>query len=401
MLSGISSIPGWANGKIMKELIKIEGLNVRFHTYEGVVQAVDNINLDIRPEETFGLVGETGCGKTVTALSILRLIYAPGKIEAGNIYLSSGDLAEPIDLLTLSEEKLREIRGSWISMIFQEPSAALNPVFTIGDQIAEVILLHRQQEAAERAVMTIDKLLLERHDIFSLLARPVRLIEKNLYQQIIQYLPSWQVRVIRRIPLVRRLLWRLKDEAGEMAINVLKDVEIPDAERIFHRYPHEMSGGMKQRAVIAMALACSPMLLIADEPTTSLDVTIQAQILRLMNRLKTDRKASILYITHDLAVAAEICDRIGVMYAGSLCEVAGVDEIFANPLHPYTHALLEAVPKPGVEPSTIGGYLPDPTNLPPGCKFHPRCPRATEACKEKTPVMEEVVTGHFVACHCL
>ena len=184
-----------------------------------------------------------------------------------------------------------------------------------------------------------------------------------------------------------------------MVISVLKDVEIPDADRIFHRYPHEMSGGMKQRAVIAMALACSPMLLIADEPTTSLDVTIQAQILRLMNHLKTDKKASILYITHDLAVAAELCDRIGVMYAGSLCEVAGVNEIFANPLHPYTHALLEAVPKPGVEPTPIGGYLPDPTNLPSGCKFHPRCPRAMEVCQQKTPVMEEVTTGHIVACH--
>jgi len=184
-----------------------------------------------------------------------------------------------------------------------------------------------------------------------------------------------------------------------MAISVLKDVEIPDAERIFQQYPHQMSGGMKQRTVIAMALACSPKLLIADEPTTSLDVTIQAQILRLIHHLKTVGKASILYITHDLAVAAELCDRIGVMYAGSLCEVAEVNEIFANPLHPYTHALLEAVPKPGVEPRAISGYLPDPTKLPSGCKFHPRCPRATERCQEHAPVMEEVTTRHFVACH--
>ena len=184
-----------------------------------------------------------------------------------------------------------------------------------------------------------------------------------------------------------------------MAISVLKDVEIPDAERIFGQYPHQLSGGMKQRTVIAMALACSPQLLIADEPTTSLDVTIQAQILRLLHRLKTEREASIFYITHDLAVAAELCDRIGVMYAGSLCEVAEVNEIYANPLHPYTHALLEAVPKPGIEPSAIGGFLPDPINLPPGCKFHPRCPRVMERCREQVPVMQEITTGHFVACH--
>jgi peptide/nickel transport system ATP-binding protein len=383
----------------MEELIKIEGLNVRFHTYDGVVQAVDNIDLDIKPEETFGLVGETGCGKTVTALAILRLISTPGKIEAGSIYFSADDITKPVNLLTLSEDRMREIRGSWISMIFQEPSAALNPVFTIGDQIVEVILLHRQQEVAEKATKTVDKLLLEKHGLIGLMARPIWWTEKSLYQQVTRNPRSWRLRVIRRIPIIRRLLWRLKAEAGKMAISVLKDVEIPDAERIFQQYPHQMSGGMKQRTVIAMALACSPKLLIADEPTTSLDVTIQAQILRLIQRLKEVEKASILYITHDLAVAAELCDRIGVMYAGSLCEVAGVNEIFANPLHPYTHALLEAVPKPGVEPRAISGYLPDPTNLPSGCKFHPRCPRATEKCQEQAPVMEEVTAKHFVACH--
>jgi oligopeptide/dipeptide ABC transporter ATP-binding protein len=231
------------------------------------------------------------------------------------------------------------------------------------------------------------------------MARPVWRTEKSLYQQVIQNPHSGRLRVIRRIPVIRRLLWRLKAEAGKMAISVLKDVEIPDPERIFQQYPHQMSGGMKQRTVIAMALACCTTLLIADEPTTSLDVTIQAQILELLRRLKAEEGASILYITHDLAVAAELCDRIGVMYAGSLCEVAEVNDIFANPLHPYTHALLKAVPKPGVEPSAISGYLPDPTNLPPGCKFHPRCSRATEKCQEQAPVMEEVTARHFVACH--
>jgi len=383
----------------MKELIKIEGLNVRFHTYDGVVQAVDNIDLDIKPAETFGLVGETGCGKTVTALAILRLIPAPGKIEAGSIYFNADSLSEPVNLLTLSEDRMREIRGSLIAMIFQEPSAALNPVFTIGEQITEAILLHRQQELAEKAIDTIDKLLLEKHGLIGVIAQPVWWIEKNLYQQVIQNPRSRCLRVIRRIPIIRRLLWRLRAEAGKMAISVLKDVEIPDAERIFQQYPHQMSGGMKQRTVIAMALACCTTLLIADEPTTSLDVTIQAQILELLRRLKAEEGASILYITHDLAVAAELCDRIGVMYAGSLCEVAEVKEIFANPLHPYTHALLQAVPKPGVEPSAISGYLPDPTKLPSGCKFHPRCPRAMGICQEQVPVMKEVTAGHLVACH--
>ncbi len=384
----------------MNELVKIEGLNVRFYTYDGVVQAVDNLDLDIRQKETFGLVGETGCGKTITALSILRLVPSPGKIEGGSIYFSANNKSKPVDLLTLSEDKFREVRGSRISMIFQEPSAALNPVFTIGDQISEVIFLHRQQELAEKAAEAVDKLLTEKWGFIRIAARPIWSMEKNLYQTVSKNPRSLRLRVIRRIPVLRRLLWRLKDEAGKMAISVLKDVEIPDAERIFGQYPHQLSGGMKQRAIIAMALACSPKLLIADEPTTSLDVTIQAQILGLLHRLKTEREASIFYITHDLAVAAELCDRIGVMYAGSLCEVAGVNDIYANPLHPYTRALLEAVPKPGVEPRAIGGFLPDPINLPTGCKFHPRCPRAIERCQGQVPVMQEVAPGHLVACHC-
>ncbi len=383
----------------MNELVKIEGLNVRFYTYDGVVQAVDNLDLDIRQKETFGLVGETGCGKTITALSILRLVPSPGKIECRSIYFSADNKSKPVDLLTLSEDKFREVRGSRISMIFQEPSAALNPVFTIGDQISEVILLHRQQELAGKALEAVNKLQAEGRGFIRIAARPVWSMEKNLYQTVSKNPRSLRLRIIRRIPVLRRLLWRLKDEAGKMATSVLKDVEIPDAERIFGQYPHQLSGGMKQRAIIAMALACSPQLLIADEPTTSLDVTIQAQILRLLHRLKAEREASIFYITHDLAVAAELCDRIGVMYAGSLCEVAGVNDIYANPLHPYTHALLAAVPKPGVEPSAIGGFLPDPINLPRGCKFHPRCPRVMETCKEQVPVMHEVTTEHFIACH--
>jgi len=192
---------------------------------------------------------------------------------------------------------------------------------------------------------------------------------------------------------------RIDDESKKMAIVALKEVEIPDAERVTQQYPHQLSGGMKQRAVIAAALACSPRFLIADEPTTSLDVTIQAQILDLLRRLKDEMESSVLYITHDLAVAAELCDRIGVMYAGSLCEVAGVDDIYTSPLHPYTVALMAAVPRPDQEPQAIGGAVPDPLSLPPGCKFHPRCSRAMEVCQEQPPEMREQAPGHFVACH--
>jgi peptide/nickel transport system ATP-binding protein len=382
----------------MKELIKITGLVVRFYTYDGVVKAVDDIDLDIKQAETFGLVGETGCGKTVTSLSILRLIPPPGKIEAGTILFATNN-DHTLDLLTLSEAKIRQIRGSQISMIFQEPSSALNPVFTIGDQIAEVILLHRQAEVAERVTKALDKRLAQLGGVFDRIRWPLWRVERNLCQKTYQNPRAWQLRVLRRIPLIRGLLNRIKVEASKMALGVLKDVEIPDAERILKQHPHQLSGGMKQRAVIAMALACSPKLLIADEPTTSLDVTIQAQILGLLNRLKAERGASILYITHDLAVAAELCDRIGVMYAGSLCEVGGVKEMYAKPLHPYTHALLDAVPKPGVEPKAIGGFLPDPINLPSGCKFHPRCPRVMERCRQEVPLVRKMEDGHYVWCH--
>ena len=184
-----------------------------------------------------------------------------------------------------------------------------------------------------------------------------------------------------------------------MAIDALREVEIPDADRVVRQYPHQLSGGMKQRAMIAAALACSPKFLIADEPTTSLDVTIQAQIMELIRRLKVEWQSSVLYITHDLAVAAELCDRVGVMYAGTLCEVASVGDIFSNPLHPYTRALMAAVPRPGEKPKAIGGFIADPINPPPGCRFHPRCHSSIEICTEEIPAMQELAPGHFVACH--
>lgn len=383
----------------MDKLLKIRGLTVRFYTYDGIVQALDNVDLDINPKETFGLVGETGCGKTLTALSILRLVPPPGRIESGSIYFEANSGDGPVDLLAISEDEIRKIRGSKISMVFQEPGAALDPVYTIGDQISEVILLHRQQELCNQAVKVVKTLLVNRSSVVGTLATPIWLVEKGLYQKIAQNPRFFWARIISRVPLLRRLLWRLKDEARKIAVEILREVEIPDPDRVAGQYPHQLSGGMKQRSVIAMALACSPRFLIADEPTTSLDVTIQAQILELIRRLKVERESSILYITHDLGVAAEICDRVGVMYAGSLCEVAKTDDLYANPLHPYTKALLAAVPKPGEEPHAIGGVVPDAINPPPGCRFHPRCDSAMEICREQMPPMREMAPGHLVACH--
>jgi peptide/nickel transport system ATP-binding protein len=225
-------------------------------------------------------------------------------------------------------------------------------------------------------------------------------MQKILYRAIAEDPNSILPRFFARIPIVRRLLWRLRDESDKITMSLLREAEIPDPIRIARQHPHELSGGMKQRAVIAMTLACSPKLLIADEPTTSLDVTIQAQILELISRLKREHHASVLYITHDLSVAAEICDRIGVMYAGSLLEIASAEELYTKPLHPYTQALLAAVPKPGEEPRPIGGTVPDPMNLPRGCRFCARCSRATESCDQYVPEMLEVTPGHFVACNC-
>lgn len=383
----------------MDTLLSIRDLTVRFYTYDGVVQALENVNMDINRQETFGLVGETGCGKTLTALSILRLIPPPGRIESGSITLSFNGDEEPTDLLTLNEDEMREIRGGKISMVFQEPSAALNPVFTVGDQIAEVLLLHRRREVAANALETLDGLLADGTGAVASVARPVRIVERALLWSLATGRHSWLPWVVARIPLARRLLWPLQAEAEKMAVVSLKEVELPDAERVVRQYPHELSGGMKQRAMIAAALACSPMFLIADEPTTSLDVTIQAQIMELLRRLKNELESSILYITHDLAVAAELCDRVGVMYAGSLCEVAGVESLYSNPLHPYTKALMAAVPRPGEEPQAIGGFVADPINPPPGCRFHPRCAEASPVCQEETPTMREIEPGHSVACH--
>jgi peptide/nickel transport system ATP-binding protein len=383
----------------MEDLIRIRDLTVRFHTYEGVVYAIDDLDLDIRQGETLGIVGETGSGKTMTALAILRLIPYPGKIESGSIVFFDKGLGREVELLKLREDRMRSIRGNKISMVFQEPGSALNPVYTIGDQISEVFLLHQHQELGYRAKQRVDSLLKDGSGLAASMRRPLWHWQSRLYNKIAQESHPVEPRLLSHLPLFRRLLWRLKDEARLLTVSMLKDVEIPDPERVAAHYPHELSGGMKQRAVIAMALACSPELLIADEPTTSLDVTIQAQMLELFRRIKVDKGASVLFITHNLGVASEVCDRVAVMYAGRLCEVAGVEEMFLHPLHPYTKALLDAVPKPGKELQTIPGALADAFNPPPGCRFHPRCPSAMPTCQQERAKLKEVSKDHMVACH--
>lgn len=383
----------------MKNIISIRDLTVRFYTYEGVVHAIDDLELDVRQGETLGIVGETGSGKTMTALAILRLIPYPGKIESGSITFLDRDLHSEIELLKLSEDNMRSIRGNKISMVFQEPGAALNPVFTIGDQISEVFLLHQRRELGKRAKEQLDRLLRDGDGFAAGIKRPFWQWQKRIYSKIAEESNSFEPRLVGRLPFFRRLLWRLKDESKSLTVDMLKDVEIPDAARVAVHYPHELSGGMKQRAVIAMALACSPELLIADEPTTSLDVTIQAQMLELFRRIKVEKGASVLFITHNLGVASEVCDRVAVMYAGRLCEVATVEELFLNPSHPYTKALLDAVPMPNKELQTIPGQLADPLNPPPGCRFHPRCPSAKAECSQEKAKLKEINKDHMVACH--
>jgi peptide/nickel transport system ATP-binding protein len=383
----------------MEDLVRIRDLTVRFYTYEGVVHAIDDLDLDIRRGETLGIVGETGSGKSMTALSILRLIPYPGKIESGSIVLFDRDTGGELELLKLREDRMRAIRGNKISMVFQEPGAALNPVYTIGDQISEVYLLHRRHELSLRAKQRVDSLLSDGSGFAAGLRRPFWQWQSRLYSKIGKETRAIEPRLISHLPLFRRLLRGLRDEASLLTVKMLRDVEIPDPARVAVHYPHELSGGMKQRAVIAMALACSPELLIADEPTTSLDVTIQAQMLELFRRIKVDKGASVLFITHNLGVASEVCDRVAVMYAGRLCEVGSVEDMFVHPLHPYTRALLDAVPMPGKELQTIPGALADALDPPPGCRFHPRCPSATPLCQQERAKLKVVAKDHMVACY--
>jgi oligopeptide/dipeptide ABC transporter ATP-binding protein len=316
-------------------LLDIRNLKTYFFIREGVAKAVDGVDLIVRRGETVALVGESGCGKSVTAYSILRLIPSPpGKIVAGEIFFAGEDL------LLLPEQRLREIRGNEISMVFQDPLTSLNPVFRIGDQVAEVLQVHRSLR---------------------------------------------------------------KQDALEYTIQLLKDVGIPAPEQRIRDYPHQMSGGMRQRVMIAMALACEPQLIIADEPTTALDVTVQAQILELLHGLKKSRDMALLLITHDLGVVAETAQRVAVMYAGRIMEQADVAALFQTPLNPYTRGLLASLPRSGEKRLTpIKGMVPPILELPHGCKFNTRCPYVFDRCLQKEPgllpVNSSAAQQHLVRC---
>ncbi len=314
-------------------LLEVRNLATYFDAEGGEFHAVDGVSFSLETGRTLGIVGESGCGKSVTALSIMGLIpRPPGRIAGGEI------LFEGVDLLKLKPAEMRERRGNQISMIFQEPMTSLNPAFTVGDQIVEVIERHR-----------------------------------NVTRQ----------------------------EAREHAIEMLRRVRIPSPERRFEEYPHKFSGGMRQRVMIAMALACDPRLLIADEPTTALDVTIQAQILDLMRKLRDETGAAIMVITHDLGVIAEIAHEVIVMYAGRVIERAEVGALFRDPQHPYTIGLLGSIPRLTTEQArltTIEGVVPNPLAMPKGCRFHPRCPFAVEDCLRVDPPLREIRPGQFAAC---
>jgi len=376
-----------------QSLVEIKNLVLRFYTYEGIVKALEGVNLHIRPGETLGLVGETGCGKSVTSLSVLGIVVPPGKIEGGSVIFNKD--GKPVDIVRQDDAFLQKIRGNDISMVFQEPRAYLNPVFSIKDQIGEVLLHHRLEEFVRRVIKGIDEDLKEAGGV----RRRFLIFEKNLYLRMLKNPRSRYVRFLSKIPVVRRFRRRLEEEIKREVVRILKEMGIPDPERVADMYPHELSGGMAQRVVIAMALACNPILLIADEPTTNLDVTVQAQILSLIKELKRRYKSSILYITHDLGVVAELCDRVAVMYAGNVVELADVFELFENPLHPYTKGLLESIPQPGKEFKSIPGSVPNLINPPSGCRFHPRCWYAMDICRTAKPDFIKVGKDHYVACH--
>lgn len=314
-------------------LLSVRDLRVYFTTEQGIARAVDGVSFDVKKGETFCLVGESGCGKSVTALSIMRLIPAPpGRIVSGSV------LFERRDLTALPQSEMRAVRGAQISMVFQEPMSALNPVFTVGNQITEAVRIHQGVSGRQ---------------------------------------------------------------ARDIAIDMLERVRISEPRQRFGEYPHQMSGGMLQRVVIAMALVCRPSLLIADEPTTALDVTVQARILDLLKELQQEMGMSVMMITHDLGVVAQVADRVAVMYAGQIVETADVATVFGEPMHPYMLSLMKSMPVLGradEKLSVIPGHVPDPRRFPPGCRFHPRCHLAVPYCTNHEPELREVRHGHRAAC---
>jgi oligopeptide/dipeptide ABC transporter ATP-binding protein len=397
----------------------VVGLRIHFESKAGRVHAVDGVDIDIRDGETLGLVGETGCGKSVTARSFLRLVPMPPGVHAGGAVLfrphhrcpscsgegcseceGTGRLpsncpncdgagceacdhsgSETINLSTLPERELRDIRGDRIAMIFQDPAKALNPALTVRNQIAEVFHQHRTNEVLERAGLSKSvNPLLRRH-----VNQRSRLLERALLA----------------LPPLRGQRNRIDRVIDDMVAGALEETQIPNPVKVMERYPHELSGGMKQRVMIAQALACNPDLLIADEPTTALDVTVQARIIELIKELQSRHKSAVLYISHDLSLVRRVCDRVAVMYAGRVVEVGTTEEIFANPLHPYTRGLIAAIPSRAHERGklvAIKGTVPELIDPPPSCRFVERCSYAVEVCGEVDPILERVEDGHAAAC---
>lgn len=380
----------------MPKLIEIVDLATNFYTHEGVVKALDRINLSVDYGCTFGLVGESGCGKSVAVRSMMRIIQNPGRIDGGQVlfYPENNPDCQAIDLLKQPEGYMKRLRGEKISMIFQEPNAALNPIMRIGEQVSESFLFHRKKEMCRKVLADLE-------DPRDKTAYPLKALLKPIYWLAANDPDALFLKVLGIVPWLGNWDNRLRKESLARAIQMIAKLGIPKPEEVVKLYPHNLSGGMKQRIVIAIALACNPRLLIADEATSNLDVTIQAQILDLLKELKASVIASVLLITHDLGIVAETCDRVGVMYAGNLCEVADVKDLFSNPLHPYTQALLEAVPRYSQEEElkSIEGNVPNLVDPPAGCRFHPRCKHVRNRCRKAFPKTIDAGNEHLVACY--
>lgn len=408
-----------------RHLLETSDLRTNFYTFEGTVYALNGVHIRVNRGETFGIVGESGCGKSVTVRSVAQVVQNPGKIEGGEVWFAlerSGDREvtnAPVNLLKKTEAFMTTVRGNDISMIFQEASTSLNPVLSITEQVGESFYFHRLPEMIEttlrhlheevgkgrwfrRARLAAASQLLERdlQKLETLSIRSLRAAESKGERVRLTY-PAFRRRLTGRIPLLRRYRRHLAKTVRREVVDLLRSLGVPNPEVVADRYPHELSGGMQQRIVIAIALACHPTLLIADEPTSNLDVTIQAQILELIKELKRSRISSVLFITHDLGVVAEICDRVAVMYAGDVCEVADVRLLFKKALHPYTVGLLNSVPKEEQSESlaTIPGIVPNLIHPPTGCRFHPRCPHVMDICRTTKPATTTDIRGHSVACH--
>jgi peptide/nickel transport system ATP-binding protein len=371
-------------------VLDVRGLKTSFYTYEGVVKALDGVTVQLRSGETLAFVGETGCGKSVTAKSILRLVDAPGKIEAGQVIFQDktkeGDFVYR-DLLKISEEEVRHVRGNRIAIVFQDPATYPNPVFRIGDQIAEVIELH-QDLSRNVLQMKIERL----QDVLS------DSTTSTDVDEIKERIAYYEAQMDDPPPPTKK---EKHEVAKKEVVEMLKLVRMPSPEQVANQYPHELSGGMRQRALIAMALACNPRILICDEATTALDVTVQAQVIKLLNDLKKELDSSIIIITHDLGVVAETCTWVAVMYAGVVVEYTSTDELFRDPLHPYTKGLMSSIPKLTEKLerlNQIRGIVPNLINPPTGCRFHPRCDFATEICSKQRPPREEMKPNHWVEC---